>query len=218
MRKSDTTIAAIPVARRNERNIAPMRLAPSSFQRPLTALALPTGKRIHALWIAMIASGSAMLLAKPELAFASIVLAFGLAWAAMIDIDRFVLPDVLMLGLIMAGLGFALREGLLAAWPYVVGTAAGYVALAGIAHIYRRVRGRNGLGLGDAKLLGVAGAWLGWMALPLVVLIASVVCLISVAAAGLLRGRQITSGPIPFGPYLAGAIWIVWLAQLGGRS
>lgn len=194
-----------------------MRLAPSLFQRPLAALALPAKKRIQALWIALIASGSAMFLARPELAFASIVLAFGLTWAAMIDADRFALPDILTLGLIVVGLAFALRAGPSAAWPYILGTAAGYLTLACVAHIYRRVRGRNGLGLGDAKLLGVAGAWLGWMALPFVVLIASLVCLVSVAVMALLHGRRITSGPIPFGPYLAGAIWIVWLAQLGSR-
>lgn len=195
-----------------------MRLAPSSFQRPFATLALPREKQIHAFWIALVASISAMFLAGPELAFVSVVLAVALTWAAMIDIDRFVLPDVLTLGLIVFGLAFSLREGPSAAWPYIVGAAAGYLVLAGIAHIYRRVRGRNGLGLGDAKLLGVAGAWLGWMALPVVVLMASVVGLTSVAAVALLRGRSLASEPIPFGPYLAGAIWIVWLVQLGGRS
>ena len=136
-----------------------MRFALPSLQRPFALLGLPAKKRAPALWIPLIASVPTTFLTTPELAFASFVLALGLAWAAMIDIDRFVLPDILTLGLIVIGLALALREGPSAAWPYIAGAAAGYLALAGVAQIYRRVRGRNGLGLGDAKLLAVAGAW-----------------------------------------------------------
>jgi len=70
------------------------------------------------------------------------------------------------------------------------------------------VRGYDGLGGGDAKLLAVAGAWLGWFALPDVVLLAAV---LGIAASVLLRlsGRVITlNTALPFGPCLAFALWI----------
>ena len=206
------------VAQSNQPTVAMMRFALLPLQGPFELLELPAKRRALALWITLIASIPTACLTTPELALASFILALGLAWAAMIDIDRFVLPDILTLSLIVIGLALALREGPSGAWPYIVGTAAGYLALAGVAQIYRRVCGRNGLGLGDAKLLTVAGAWLGWMARPFVVLIASLVCLVSLGAIALWRRQTIPSGPIPFGPYLAGAIWIVWLVQIGGRA
>jgi len=206
------------VAQSNQPTVAMMRFALLPLQGPFELLELPAKRRALALWITLIASIPTAFLTTPELALASFILALGLAWAAMIDIDRFVLPDILTLSLIVIGLALASREGPSGAWPYIVGTAAGYLALAGVAQIYRRVCGRNGLGLGDAKLLTVAGAWLGWMALPFVVLIASLVCLVSLGAIALWRRQTIPSGPIPFGPYLAGAIWIVWLVQIGGRA
>ena len=206
------------MAQSNQPTVAMMRFALLPLQGPFELLELPAKRRALALWITLIASIPTAFLTTPELALASFILALGLAWAAMIDIDRFVLPDILTLSLIVIGLALALREGPSGAWPYIVGTAAGYLALAGVAQIYRRVCGRNGLGLGDAKLLTVAGAWLGWMARPFVVLIASLVCLVSLGAIALWRRQTIPSGPIPFGPYLAGAIWIVWLVHIGGRA
>lgn len=154
----------------------------------------------------------------PEHAAAGCILAFGLAWAAVIDSDRLILPDLLTLGLVVTGLMFALTGGVVAAQPYIFGAIAGYVTLAGVAWLYRRLRKRNGLGLGDAKLLAAGGAWLGWAALPFIVLIASVVCLASLIALAIARHQKVTSGPVPFGPYLAAGIWIVWLVQLSGRA
>ena len=189
-----------------------------SFRGSLASLALPAKRRFQALSIALIASLACAVLAPPWLALQGVVLAFGLSWAMMIDIDRFRLPDILTLGLLVIGLAFALGDGLSGARPYIFGAAAGYLALAAWAVAYRKIRGRSGLGMGDAKLLAAAGAWLGWMALPFVVLIASLACLASVMFTAIRRGKPLPSDPIPFGPYLAIAIWIVWLLQLGERT
>ncbi|HOY77342.1 MAG TPA: A24 family peptidase [Hyphomonadaceae bacterium] len=175
--------------------------------------------------IAMTVGAAAALIGvwlTPDARLVGAVLAFALAWAAAVDIDRFILPDLLTLGLVVLGLCLALASGIDAARPYILGTVLGYGSLASLAWIYRRVRGRNGLGMGDAKLLAAAGAWLGWAALPFVILIASLTCLISI---GLLAAIQMRSTPkqpmlaayIPFGPYLACAIFIVWLAQKSGH-
>jgi leader peptidase (prepilin peptidase)/N-methyltransferase len=93
----------------------------------------------------------------------------------------------------------------------VLGAFAGFAALALIASVYRRVRGREGLGLGDAKLLAAAGAWLGWHGLPSVVLIAAVSALAVALAAASGGGKLAWTSRIAFGPHLALAFWLVWL-------
>jgi len=128
-----------------------------------------------------------------------------------IDWRHAVLPDALTLPLI--GLGLAAAWGLapeeLA--DRLAGAAAGYLGLWLVAWLYRRARGRDGLGLGDAKLLAAAGAWVGASGLPSVLAGAAVAAL---AAAGGMRlaGRRLDRhSALPFGPFLAAAAWLVWL-------
>jgi leader peptidase (prepilin peptidase)/N-methyltransferase len=124
--------------------------------------------------------------------------------AALSDARRLVLPDGLTLPLIPVGLGLAwLQPPALTA--RLIGAVAGYLGLAGLAALYRRWRGRDGLGLGDAKLLAAAGAWVGWQALPSVLLIGAALGL-AWALARRLRADQ----PLPFGPFLAIGFWLVW--------
>lgn len=133
-----------------------------------------------------------------------VFLALVLGWASLIDARRMILPDWLTLPLIPLGWALSwLEEPILA--DRLIGSAAGFLALAGIAWIYKRVRGRDGLGLGDAKLLAAAGAWAGWQALPSVVLIGSVTALLWVAVR-----RPDPNQPFPFGPFLAAGFWLVW--------
>ena len=88
---------------------------------------------------------------------------------------------------------------------------AGFAAFAAIASIYRRARGREGLGLGDAKLLAAAGAWLGWQALPSVVVIAAASGLALALATALGGSKLAWTSRIAFGPHLALAFWLAWL-------
>jgi leader peptidase (prepilin peptidase)/N-methyltransferase len=85
------------------------------------------------------------------------------------------------------------------------------VGFALIAWLYRRLRGREGLGLGDAKLLGAGGAWLGWQALPSVVALGAAIALALALAGAAAGGKLSATTRIAFGPYLALAIWVVWL-------
>jgi len=94
---------------------------------------------------------------------------------------------------------------------HLAGGAIGFAALAAVAFAYQRLRGREGLGLGDAKLAGVGGAWLGWLALPSLVLVAAAGGLILYAIAALRGGTRMLDAPIPFGIPLGFAIWLVWL-------
>ena len=157
-----------------------------------------------ALWAATEMSG--------WLLWASCGLGWALLAAGLIDLRCFRLPDMLVLPLLVCGLGTTAL-----AWPselpgHLIGAVLGYGGLAATGWVYRVLRGREGLGLGDAKLLAAGGAWLSWQALPSVVLIAAVVALAVVLGAAVARRAPLSpTTRVPFGPYLAGAIWLVWL-------
>ena len=139
------------------------------------------------------------------------ILGWWLLALAWIDARHWVLPDVLTLPLVIAGLAAALAFDPAAAGERTLGAATGYLALRVVAGLYRKIRGRDGLGEGDAKLLAAAGAWVGLSALPPVVLIAA---LGGLAAALCLRFAGVRLGALsalPFGPFLALATWLVWL-------
>ncbi len=128
-----------------------------------------------------------------------------------IDLRRGVLPDVLTLPLLAAGL-------VAAAWSppelldRALGAALGYIALRALALVYRRLRGREGLGGGDAKLFAACGAWVGASGLAGVVFGAATGALLA-ALCWRLAGRELRRDTeLPFGPFLAAAAWIVWLA------
>lgn len=121
-----------------------------------------------------------------------------------IDFDTQLLPDNLTLPLLWAGL----LANLVGAVPTVtlrdavIGAIAGYLVLWTIYWAFKLIRGKEGMGYGDFKLLAALGAWLGWQMLPLIVLLSSVVG----AAIGIglvaFKGRD-HQIPLAFGPYLA---------------
>jgi leader peptidase (prepilin peptidase)/N-methyltransferase len=146
----------------------------------------------------------------PALA-ASAMLAAALIALSVIDWLTFRLPDAITLPLILAGPALALAFG----WDGVpwrfASAAAGFLALFAVAHGYRALRGRAGLGLGDAKLFAAAGAWLGMEGLPSVLLWACVMALCGVVLAMSLGRAVKATSRIPFGPFLALGFWAVWL-------
>ncbi|MEC4590276.1 A24 family peptidase [Nitrospirillum amazonense] len=149
----------------------------------------------------------------------------GLGWAllalAWIDLRHMILPDVLTLPLILAGIlvGWA-QDG---HFPVdrLAAAAMAYAGLVLLETLYRRVRGRDGIGRGDAKLLAAGGAWTGPAAVPHVLLIAALAGLLAMAALRLagrrVDGRRVDgTTPMPFGPCLALGIWAAWLFTLSG--
>jgi leader peptidase (prepilin peptidase) / N-methyltransferase len=131
--------------------------------------------------------------------------------AAAIDAFEFRLPDLFTITLVVTGLAIAAIVSRDEVAAHLIGAGVGYAAFAGFAWAYRKLRGHDGLGMGDAKLVAGAGAWLGWQALPSIVLMASVVGLLWYGAMALRRGREALGERMPFGVPLCLAIWIVWL-------
>ncbi|HEY2034729.1 MAG TPA: A24 family peptidase [Rhizomicrobium sp.] len=129
---------------------------------------------------------------------------------ALIDLRTGLLPDVLTLPLAAAGLAAAYLLSELHIADHIIGALAGFAAFAGVGVLYRILRGREGMGQGDAKLLGAIGAWVAWRGLPTVILFAALGGLLM--AAMLHRGGQLTAqSRIAFGAPLALAGWLVWL-------
>jgi len=121
-----------------------------------------------------------------------------------IDIDTQLLPDSITLPLLWLGLAV----NLFAVWTplssAVMGAMLGYGSLWSVYWLFKLVTGKEGMGYGDFKLLGALGAWFGWQAVPLMILLSSFVGA-ALGIAILLSKRQGRDTPMPFGPYLAGA-------------
>ena len=136
---------------------------------------------------------------------------------AVIDARRFIIPNELnaaafALGLVHAAVGETDLVAALAA-ALLRGAALGLLFLA-LRELYAWWRGREGLGLGDVKLAGVAGVWLDWPAMPIAIEIAALGAL-ALYVAGHVRGRRRIHAAtrLPFGLFLAPAIWLAWLTQ-----
>lgn len=147
-----------------------------------------------------------------EVAAASLLLAGGLIALSVVDLQSFRLPDALTLPLAGSGLILAFILGWEPSLGWrVLAAVAGYAFVWTIGAAYQAWRGFAGIGLGDAKLMAVAGAWLGFEGLPATLLYAcmSALCFIGLSAmAGTPFGRH---DALPFGPFIAIGIWLVWL-------
>lgn len=139
------------------------------------------------------------------------VLGWMLLTLAVLDWRHFWLPDALTLPLAFAGLTLGMWATDVIVMDRIIGAAVGYGALLAIALGYRALRGRDGLGLGDAKLLGALGAWFGWQALPFILLIAAVAGLIVMLVTGRAKDRM---ARVPLGTFLALAAVPGWIAVL----
>jgi leader peptidase (prepilin peptidase)/N-methyltransferase len=150
-------------------------------------------------------------------ALAAIMMTWTLIAISVIDIDHQYIYDNVVLPLIWAGLALSLFHPMETASTLfidpksaIVGALAGYLSLWSVYHLFRLLTGKEGMGYGDFKLLAALGAWLGWSALPLIILMSAVVG----AVVGILLivfKQHERSVPIPFGPYLAAAGWIAML-------
>jgi leader peptidase (prepilin peptidase)/N-methyltransferase len=169
--------------------------------------------------VAAIATAAASFIAAPGLGgVAGAGLACLMVAIAAVDARRFIIPDELSAAALALGLVDAAIQQ-----PDAIGAAlAGAMLRAavtaglffGLWAAYRRLRGRDGIGLGDVKLAGVAGAWLDWPSIPIAVEIAALAALAVCLARWLGFGRAISATTrLPFGLFLAPVIWVAWLGE-----
>jgi leader peptidase (prepilin peptidase)/N-methyltransferase len=135
---------------------------------------------------------------------------------ALIDYDTQLLPDSMTLPLLWFGIASAFWGPFAPSLDSsVLGAMFGYLSLWSVYWLFKLVTGKEGMGYGDFKLLAALGAWLGWQALPTLILLSSAVGAvigISLIATGIVKRSQ----PIPFGPYLAiaGIVAMFWRDDL----
>ena len=133
-----------------------------------------------------------------------------------LDVEHYWLPDRLTAllaasGLVFGGLVFGLTGIGLDIQTRLIGGIAGFATLLAIAWAYRLVRGRDGMGGGDPKLLGAIGCWMGWQALPYVLIGASMLGLL-IAFGMMARGRNVgATTRLPLGALMAVAAFPLWL-------
>jgi leader peptidase (prepilin peptidase)/N-methyltransferase len=179
-------------------------------ERPLVACAVAVTALVACTVSVIVAPGLPGLLAA-GLALIAIAI-------AVIDARYFIIPNelsaaALALAVVYAGVtgsepleavGFALLRAILLALLFY-----------GLREGYRRLRGRDGIGLGDVKLAGVAGAWLGLMAIPIAIEIAALSAIAVFALRHYVAGRSLdTALKFPFGLFLAPSIWLGWLVEV----
>ena len=156
-----------------------------------------------AVWASLVMEGA--------LLWVTVALGWTLLALAAMDIRSLILADALTLPLIAAGLIVATVIDPTRLWWHGAGAAVGFALMVGVAFAYRSLRGRDGLGFGDAKLMAAAGAWAGLEGIGGVLLYA--------AASGLafatlmrMRGQSVNAlTEIPLGAGIALGLWLVWL-------
>ena len=180
---------------------------------------LLSGTRLPFVTLALLLAGcAASFAAAPDIAglFGAALFALALA-VAIVDWRELIIPDWMNAAI----LALALAQAAAAADPGEAWSAAGEALLRGAAlggvlllvrYVYRAARGHDGLGLGDVKLGFAGGAWIGWSLLPAVIEIAALAALAVFLVAPRLSGRAPQWGErLPFGSFLAPAIWATWL-------
>ncbi|RQH01058.1 prepilin peptidase [Paraburkholderia dinghuensis] len=144
-------------------------------------------------------------------ALAAFVLCAALIAASAIDLEHQMLYDEITQPLLWGGLIVNLSGTFVSLHEAVIGAVAGYLALWCVYWLFRLLRGIEGMGQGDFKLLAALGAWLGWGALPQIVVIAAVAGAV-IGLAATLTGRMRFEEPLPFGPYLAAGALVTLFA------
>jgi leader peptidase (prepilin peptidase) / N-methyltransferase len=157
----------------------------------------------------------------------SVILAwqFGLSWTfvavltftwfliaiSFIDIDHQILPDSLTMPLLWIGLFISCFDVFASSHDAILGAIFGYLFFWIVDKLFKLVRRKEGIGQGDFKLIAVAGAWLGWQLLPFVILSSSIFGILIGGGWLLCRGKSHHT-PIPFGPFIAIAMFIgiIW--------
>ena len=122
-----------------------------------------------------------------------------------IDLKYFIIPNEITFSMMALGFIKSFDPNLNSIFPNylnsLIGGLLGYGIIWSIIYFYKQIRKKEGMGLGDAKLFAVIGFWFGWLAIPFIIFLSSVIALLSVVPS-LLKNSRTMSSQIPFGPYI----------------
>ena len=148
-----------------------------------------------------------------------IILSLSFLIIFFIDLKHFIIPNILTFSLMIIGFIKSFDPNLDSMFPnYInslIGGILGYGIIWSIIFIYKAVRKKEGMGLGDAKLFGAIGFWFGWVSIPFIIFLSSITALIHVIPSLFNKSKNISS-QIPFGPYiiLATLIYVVFESNI----
>ena len=134
------------------------------------------------------------------------ILSIGFLIIFFIDLKHFIIPNEITYPLMMLGFLKSFDPNLnLNLFPNfidsLIGGFLGYIIIWLVIFIYKKFRNKEGMGLGDAKLVSLIGFWFGWISIPFVIFFSSTIALIKVIP-DLIKNKKNLSSEIPFGPYL----------------
>tara|TARA_Y100000589_G_scaffold270313_1_gene262510 strand:- start:172 stop:759 length:588 start_codon:yes stop_codon:yes gene_type:complete len=134
-----------------------------------------------------------------------IILSLSFIIIFFIDLKHFIIPNEITFSMMLLGFIKSFDPNLNPLFPnYInslIGGLLGYGIIWSIIYFYKQLRKKEGMGLGDAKLFAVIGFWFGWLAIPFIIFLSSVIALLSVVPS-LLKNSKSMSSQIPFGPYI----------------
>lgn len=159
---------------------------------------------------AAIGAWAAFIQPTPAAALLTAFLGWQLLLIAVVDAEHFWLPDQLTLPLLASGLVASAILHPATLIDCVMGAAVGFYSLWALAWVYRRLRGREGLGGGDPYLFAALGTWVGWVGLPTVLFWAAAAGLSLVVATGVLGRNWAGASRLPLGTFLAIGGWFTW--------
>lgn len=132
---------------------------------------------------------------------------------SFIDMKEQIIPDDCNYLLLWTGLLLSLTNSFATPIQSILGAAMGYISLWIMAKLFYLIRKKEGMGHGDFKLFAALGAWFGWQALPAILMIAVITCLITTLIVFLIKKMKFDT-PIPFGPFLAIGGWILLIWEM----
>lgn len=164
---------------------------------------------------ALLAMSCAWYFGVSMLTFWAMLLSWALLVLTMVDFDHQYLPDTITLPFLWMGLLINTHGTFASLEDAVIGAAAGYLVLWTVYQVFKFFTGKEGMGFGDFKLLAMLGAWLGWQSLPGIILMSSLIGSV-IGISLVLFFKHQSQKPIPFGPYLASAGWVmlIWGKEL----
>jgi leader peptidase (prepilin peptidase) / N-methyltransferase len=171
------------------------------------------------LLAAAAASTAGFLLLAPLDAMFGAFLAFAVLFVAATDLARFEIPDLANCAIFLLGLGWVVSSGLYsdAILDALLRAAVAAAVLETVRLLYRRLRGIEGLGMGDVKLAAAGAPWLPWSHLQVALLIAVCAALLVVTGRALIARNALHMRLVlPFGAFLAPAVWVVWFVVARG--